>query len=72
MASCAWHGARTEVMQGLNVALGDGRGSWGRCLCCLLIGAGGDDVAHGECLVVETVMGRLIVPVLLPACPVLG
>lgn len=50
-----------EAMRGANAAPGDGRGSWGCRLCCLLVGAGGDDVAHGESLVAEMAVGRLVV-----------
>lgn len=39
-----------------------GGGSWGRRLCRLLVGAGGDDVAHGESLVAEVMVGRSVVP----------
>lgn len=58
MANRAWRRAR----RGANAGPGDGLGRWGRCLCCLLVGAGGDDVAHGESLVAEMVLGRLVVP----------
>lgn len=44
-------------MREANVAPCDGRRSWGQRLCPLLVGAGGDDVAHGQSLAAEMAMG---------------